>query len=105
MLTRRQFSTYILGAGSMLLASRNLWPFQRPSSQQPASDYDLLIKGGTVVDPSQNLHERLDVAVKNFKIVQLSGDIPENSARQVISAKGRFVTPGLINLHSHVFDG
>ena len=56
---------------------------------------DLLIKGGTVIDPSQNLHAPLDVAVKDGKILQIAPDIPADGSRSVISAKGKIVTPGL----------
>ena len=66
---------------------------------------DLLIKGGTVVDPSQNLHAQLDVAVKDGKILQVAPDIPADGSRTLIPAKGRIVTPGLIDVHVHVFEG
>jgi dihydroorotase len=66
---------------------------------------DLLIKGGTVVDPSQNLHAPLDVAVKDGKIAQVAPDIPADGSLNVIPAKGRIVTPGLIDVHVHVFEG
>src|ERR1700674_5248440 len=105
MLTRRHFSKYILGVGSMLIASKNLEAFQPPLYQQTALDCDLLIKGGTVIDPSQLLHGHMDLAIKNGKIVQLSRDIPTNRAREVMSAKGKLVTPGLIKRHCHVFGG
>ena len=66
---------------------------------------DLLIKGGTVIDPSQNLHVALDVAVKDGKIQQVAPDIPADGSRNVISARGRIVTPGLIDVHVQVFEG
>jgi dihydroorotase len=66
---------------------------------------DLLIKGGTVIDPSQNLHAQLDVAVKDGKILQVAPDIPADGSRTLIPAKGRIVTPGLIDVHVHVFEG
>jgi dihydroorotase len=68
-------------------------------------DYDLLIKGGTVVDPGQNINSALDVAVKDGKIAATAANIPETRARQVFWAKGRIVTPGLIDLHVHAYDG
>jgi dihydroorotase len=64
-----------------------------------------LIKGGTVIDPGQNLHAPLDVAVKDGKILELSPDIPAARALRVVSAKGKIVTPGLIDVHVHVFEG
>ena len=106
MLTRRQFSKLIVGSG--LLASGNLGQGSAPQAspaQSGSSDCDLLIKGGTVIDPAQNLHTALDVAVKNGKILELSPDIPAARARSVVSAKNKIVTPGLVDSHVHVFEG
>jgi dihydroorotase len=66
---------------------------------------DLLIKGGTVIDPSQHLHAPMDVAVKDGKILEVSAGFPEERALQVVSAKDKVVTPGLIDVHVHVFEG
>ena len=67
--------------------------------------YDLLIKGGTVIDPAQNLNAIHDIAVENGKIARVAPDIPAGEAAQVIDAQGKIVTPGLIDLHTHVYDG
>jgi dihydroorotase len=67
--------------------------------------YDLLIKGGTVIDPSQQLHASLDVAVAGSKIVELAKDISESRAMKVVSAKDQIVTPGFIDLVVHCFEG
>ena len=109
-LTRREFSKLIVGSG--LLASSNF----EVSSAQPHShaqgadqsatqDCDLLIKGGTVIDPGRNVHAPLDVAVKDGKILELLPDILAARALRVVSAKGKIVTPGLIDVHVHVFEG
>jgi dihydroorotase len=110
MLTRRQFSKLIVGSG--LLASTNVQSAGNPSispaqgtGQATTQDCDLLIKGGTVIDPSQNLHTTLDVAVKDGKILELSPDIAAARALRVVSAKGKIVTPGLIDVHVHIFEG
>jgi dihydroorotase len=110
MLTRRQFSKLL--AASPLAASAAL---RRAEAEPPTpmqdmgaaltQSRDLLIKGGTVVDPSQNLHAQLDVAVKDGKILQVAPDIPADGSRTLIPAKGRIVTPGLIDVHVHVFEG
>jgi dihydroorotase len=109
-LTRRQFSKLIVGSG--LLASSNFEvvsalprSLTQGADQSAAQDCDLLIKGGTVIDPGQNLHAPLDVAVKDGKILELSPDIPAARALRVVSAKGKIVTPGLIDVHVHVFEG
>ncbi|HEX4643249.1 MAG TPA: amidohydrolase/deacetylase family metallohydrolase, partial [Candidatus Acidoferrales bacterium] len=74
-------------------------------SQALSQSRDLLIKGGTVIDPSQKLHAVLDVAVKDGKIQQVAPDISPENTQNVISAKGRIVTPGLIDVHVHIFEG
>ncbi len=111
MITRRQFSKLL--AGSPLVAAATLEstsaapraPQQPDMSRALSQTRDLLIKGGTVIDPSQNLHAPLDVAVKNGKIVQVAPDIPADGSLNVVSAKNRIVTPGLIDVHVHIFEG
>ena len=67
--------------------------------------YDLIIKNGTVVDPAQGVHARKDVAFANGYVSAISDAIPTSEAREVLDAEGCFVTPGLIDLHVHVFYG
>ena len=67
--------------------------------------YDLLIKGGTVIDPSQNINGANDVAVEDGKIARVAPDIPASEASRVVEVKGKIVTPGLIDLHTHIYDG
>ena len=67
--------------------------------------YDLIVKGGTVIDPAQGLNGLNDVAVENGKIALVAPDIPADEARRVVEVKGKIVTPGLIDLHTHVYDG
>jgi len=64
--------------------------------------FDLLIKGGEVVDPGGQ-SGRLDVAIKRNRIAAVDRDIPAESAARVIDASGQYVTPGLIDLHTHVY--
>jgi dihydroorotase len=106
-LTRRQFSKILLSTGTAVAASRSAQPTLLPlvSANQSTEKCDLLIKGGTVIDPSQQLHAPLDVTVKDGKILDLSQGFPEDRALQVVSAKGKIVTPGLIDVHVHCFDG
>jgi len=67
--------------------------------------YDLLLKGGNVIDPSHDLRGALDVAVENGKIARIAANIAQTESRRVVDIRGKTMTPGLIDLHTHVFDG
>lgn len=67
--------------------------------------YDLLIKGGTLVDPAQCLHTPRDLAFANGVVAAVAEDVPSTEAARVVDATGCLVTPGLIDLHVHVFEG
>lgn len=70
-----------------------------------AQSYDLLLKGGHVIDPKNGINEPLDIAIKDTLIVRVSPDIPDSESRKVIDASGLYVAPGLIDVHAHVFFG
>src|SRR3954469_4941233 len=65
--------------------------------------FDLLIKGGEVVDPGGGHEGRLDVAIERGRIAAVDAGIPADSAFRVFDAEGQYVTPGLVDLHTHVF--
>jgi dihydroorotase len=65
--------------------------------------YDLLIQHGEVLDPGAGLKGMLDVGISGGKIVEVGPSLPEKEARQTISARGLYVTPGLIDVHAHIF--
>lgn len=67
--------------------------------------YDVLLKGGTVVDPAAGLNGVHDIAVQDGKIARIAPSIPPEEATQVLDVADNIVTPGLIDLHAHVFDG
>ena len=69
--------------------------------------YDLLLKGGHVLDPGQGLDAHLDIAVSGGKIAAIAQDIPAQDAARVLELRGagRHVAPGLIDLHTHVANG
>jgi dihydroorotase len=67
--------------------------------------YDLVIKGGTVMDPSQSINRVSDVAVTDGKISRIAASIPVTEARRTVEVKGKIVCPGLIDLHTHVYHG
>jgi|GEM_PF-2632389 len=70
-----------------------------------ATPYDLLLKGGTVVDPSQGLHSGADVAIKSGRVAAVAEGIPADQAARTIDVSGKMVTPGIIDLHCHFFWG
>ena len=67
-------------------------------------NYDLLLQGGHVVDPANKLNAVRDIAIKDGRIAAVAENIAPSSATQVISARGKLVTPGLIDTHAHVFE-
>jgi len=69
----------------------------------PNDKFDLLIKGGEVLDPSQKLRAKRDIGIRYGAIEAVAADIPAERALRVLNASGKLVTPGLIDLHAHVF--
>src|SRR3981189_1653771 len=69
----------------------------------PNDKFDLVIKGGDVLDPSQSLRGKRDIGIRWGMIEAIEADIPAARALKSIDAAGRLVTPGLIDLHSHVY--
>ena len=70
-----------------------------------AQQIDILLKGGYVIDPKNKIDGQMDVAVTNGKILQVARDIPAKNAKKVIDVTGLYVTPGIIDMHVHVFNG
>ena len=69
----------------------------------PNDKFDLVIKGGDVLDPSQSLRGKRDIGIRWGMIEAVEADIPAARAAKTIDAAGKLVTPGLIDLHSHVY--
>ncbi|MGH2353219.1 MAG: amidohydrolase/deacetylase family metallohydrolase [Chloroflexota bacterium] len=67
--------------------------------------FDLLIKGGEVIDPAAGYSGPMDVAINRNRIAAVDGQIPAEAAFRVIDATGQIVTPGLVDLHTHVYAG
>ena len=67
--------------------------------------YDLVIKGGKVIDPAQGIDGAFDVAFEGGKVAAIKPGIASDRAREVLSASGLIVVPGLIDLHTHVWWG
>lgn len=70
-----------------------------------AQAYNVVIKGGTVIDPKNGINEIMDIAILDGKIASVAKNIDASNAKQVINAKGLIVAPGLIDIHGHVFAG
>lgn len=70
-----------------------------------SQSYSIVIKGGHVIDPKNGIDEIMDVAIENGKIAKVDRNIDATKAVQVVNAQGMYVTPGLIDIHTHVFWG
>lgn len=70
-----------------------------------AQSYDIVIKGGHIIDPKNDIDAVMDIAVTNGKIALLAKNIDPKQGTQVVDAKGMYVTPGLIDIHTHDFYG
>jgi dihydroorotase len=64
-------------------------------------DYDLMLKGGEVVDPSQGLRRVRDLGFKDGRVAAVEASIPPGAAAEVVDVAGKLVVPGLIDLHGH----
>lgn len=68
-------------------------------------NYDILLKGGHVIDPANNIFSDMDVGIKDRKIKQVASDIPSDQSAKVIDVSGHYVVPGIIDIHTHVYTG
>ena len=75
------------------------------SCKSEIGNYDIVIKGGHVIDSKNNIDELMDIAVKDGKIARVAKEIDTAGVAQVVDAAGMYVTPGLIDMHVHVFHG
>jgi dihydroorotase len=73
------------------------------AAMAPGDKFDLVIKGGDVLDPSQGLHVGRDIGIRYGRIEAVEADIAAERALRVLDAGGRLVTPGLVDLHTHVY--
>jgi len=69
----------------------------------PNDKFDLVIKGGDVLDPSQSLRGKRDIGIRFGKIEAVEADIPAARALRLLNVDGKLITPGLVDLHCHVY--
>ena len=67
--------------------------------------YDLILRGGRIIDPSQKLDEVIDLAFAAGKVARIGAGLKADTATDVRELSGAIVTPGLIDLHTHVYAG
>lgn len=91
-------SAFCLTAFALLLAAL-------PAARAQSAHYELVLKGGHVLDPANHIDGIMDVAVSAGKIAAVSKDIPADSATKVVDVTGLYVTPGLIDIHYHIGHG
>lgn len=65
--------------------------------------FDILLKNGHVIDPKNGIDDLRDVAIEGGKIAAVDADIPADQAKQAIDVSGLIVTPGLVDIHAHMF--
>jgi dihydroorotase len=69
------------------------------------AEYDLLLTNGRILDPSQNIDSIADIAFKDGKVQEISSTLDKEKASQIRDVSGKLVTPGLIDLHTHIYWG
>src|SRR5215469_12990180 len=75
------------------------------SAAAQEASYDLLLKGGHLIDPKNGVDAVRDVAIRGGKIAAVAANLPASAARKSIDVSGLYVTPGLVDIHVHVFWG
>jgi dihydroorotase len=101
--SRRQFLSH--SASGLALAAAGAAGPAAWAAMGPNDKFDLVIKGGEVLDPSQNLRAKRDIGIRFGIIEAVEADIPTGKALRVMNVGGKLVTPGLIDLHAHVYPG
>jgi dihydroorotase len=102
-ISRREFLSLAGSASVLAMSAAGLGVSPATAAMGPNDKFDLVIKGGEVLDPSQNLRARRDIGIRFGVIEALEADIPADKGLKVLSVTGKLVTPGLIDLHAHVF--
>jgi dihydroorotase len=94
-----------LSALALLLLTGSYRTAAQTVSAQPLPEYDLILHSGHVLDDKNHIDAVRDIAIKDGKIAKVATHIPPSNALKTIDVKGLYVTPGLIDLHVHVYAG
>src|SRR6202047_1781718 len=100
-LSRRNFLGLTGSAAAATLSGR--FTTQAEAAMGPADKFDLVIKGGEVLDPSQPLRGKRDIGIRWGVVEAIEADIPAARISKMIDASGKLGTPGLVDLHCHVY--
>ena len=100
----------LITVGSMLFltfasTSTTQTPAPAPAAPQTNYEFDFLIKGGHVIDPRNKLSAVRDVGIKDGKVTAVAANIAATRALKSVDAAGLYVTPGLVDIHVHLFVG
>src|SRR5256714_7931667 len=100
-LSRRNFLALTASAAATTASGRLTG--SAAAAMGPADKFDLVIRGGDVLDPSQSLRGKRDIGIRWGVVEAIEPEIPAARALKTIDAGGKLVTPGLIDLHCHVY--
>jgi len=99
-------STYtfsISGIGSIMALILVFLLAPAPAIQ--AQNFDLLLKGGHLIDPANGIDGVMDVAIRDGRVARVASNIPARQAERVVDVSGLYVSPGFIDLHAHYYHG
>src|SRR5436190_22876758 len=68
------------------------------------AQYELLLKGAHVIDPKNNINQPMDLAIADGKVAAVAANLEASRAKRTIDLKGLYLTPGLVDLHTHLFN-
>lgn len=103
--SRRNFLSTVSVLPSLFVRSAPIQQARLAAQTVSSPVYDLLIRGGRVIDPGARVSAETSVGIRDGKVMRIDPNIPESAAAHVLDARGRIVTPGLVDIHVHVYDG
>ncbi|MBY0296843.1 MAG: amidohydrolase/deacetylase family metallohydrolase [Methylobacterium sp.] len=95
-LTRRAWLGGVSAAGILAATGAQ-------AAMGPDDKFDLVVKGGEVIDPSQTLRAKRDLGIRFGLVAAIEADLPAARAQRVLDASGKLVLPGLVDLHAHTY--